>query len=330
MTRSERMTQIAIEYDTPVGGSAAQTARVAMPGTCGELVQGTIDGMPFLISCPIDLWSIVTVRTTPGAGWQCPADAPKAARGIRAANRAFPGLACGGVVEIASELPRGKGFASSTADVCGAIYALGEASGLPLQPEEVARLAVSVEPSDSTMFPGLALLDHRFGSQMVRLGAAPSLDLLVVDEGGAVDTEAFNRRQGTRPDASMEAHQRDALEAVRYGLESGDWRALGDGATMSAFIHQAVLPKKLLPDLLRVSRSTGALGICAAHSGTLLGLLLDPREHDVEEIARLLRARLPGFAGIYRQRMIDGGPRTLNLPVHPGPDRNLVLSSEDL
>ena len=32
--------------------------RVAVPGACGELVQGTLDGeQPFLISCPIDrLW----------------------------------------------------------------------------------------------------------------------------------------------------------------------------------------------------------------------------------------------------------------------------------
>ena len=37
------------------------TARVLLPGGCGELVQGALDGVPFLVTCPIDCWSEVTV-----------------------------------------------------------------------------------------------------------------------------------------------------------------------------------------------------------------------------------------------------------------------------
>jgi|GEM_PF-5037267 len=36
-------------------------AEVQVPCTCGELVQGMMAGMPFLVSCPIDRYSLVRV-----------------------------------------------------------------------------------------------------------------------------------------------------------------------------------------------------------------------------------------------------------------------------
>jgi L-threonine kinase len=36
-------------------------ARAWAPGTCGELVEGTWEGKPFLVTCPIDLGSTMEV-----------------------------------------------------------------------------------------------------------------------------------------------------------------------------------------------------------------------------------------------------------------------------
>lgn len=38
--------------------------RCMVPGTCGELLQGSIGGVDSLVSCPIDLYSRVTVEET--------------------------------------------------------------------------------------------------------------------------------------------------------------------------------------------------------------------------------------------------------------------------
>ena len=35
---------------------------VRVPGSCGEIMQGYWQGEPFLVTCPIDRYSTVTVR----------------------------------------------------------------------------------------------------------------------------------------------------------------------------------------------------------------------------------------------------------------------------
>ena len=39
---------------------------VRVPGSCGEIMQGSWQGEPFLVTCPIDRYSTVTIR--PGTG----------------------------------------------------------------------------------------------------------------------------------------------------------------------------------------------------------------------------------------------------------------------
>jgi len=286
-------------------------ARTALPGACGELVQGTIDGVPFLVSCPIDRWSMVEVCLSDDYVWQAPSDVPKAAAAVQAALHHFGCPHQGGYLRIRSTLPRSKGYASSTADVAGAIYALAAALDVAIVPRTVAQLAVGVEPSDSIMFPGLALVDHRTGRRFEMLGDAPPLALMVVDEGGTVDTLAFNRVDRRRVLEKLAPQHREALEILKRGLRNGDWAAVGYAATLSARAHQRILPKALLPTMLELCRNVGALGVCVAHSGTLLGLVLDPAVHDVTAIARYAEQRLPAPTVVSVQHMIGGGPRVV-------------------
>ena len=286
-------------------------ARVRLPGGCGELVQGTLDGVPFLATCPIDRWSEVAVQLSEDSGWRLPAASPKATAAIQAALDYFGCPEQGGCLTISSTLPRGKGYASSTADTAGTIYALAHALGRSVTPRTVARLALAVEPSDSVMFPGLALMDHRTGQRFEPLGDAPDLALVMVDEGGAVDTLAFNRPDRRPVLRALAAQHREALDVLRNGLRAGDLAAVGHAATLSAMAHQRILPKALLPEMLALRREVGALGICVAHSGTLLGLMLDPALHDVDGIAGYVTRRLPSTAWAGVQRIVGGGPRSV-------------------
>ncbi|MEW6399657.1 MAG: hypothetical protein AB1503_10930, partial [Bacillota bacterium] len=182
------------------------------PLTCGELVQGTIGGRDFLISCPVPLYSRARVwlepATSPGPvavtveHALLPPGAPRPIAGP--GNKAVCALevtllALGRQVRRAAihlvtpGLP-GKGLGTSTADILATAGATAAALGEQLRPEQLARIALAIEPSDSTMFPGLALLDHRRGTLMKAVGPPPALGLIVVDLGGEVDTEQFNRR----------------------------------------------------------------------------------------------------------------------------------------
>ena len=83
-----------------------------VPGSCGELLQGTVAGQPLLVTCPIDQYSRAVLEE--GAPLELP---PKAEKMARLAS-AFYGVALDSVrITLHSELPRSKGMSSSSADM---------------------------------------------------------------------------------------------------------------------------------------------------------------------------------------------------------------------
>jgi len=226
-------------------------------------------------------------------------------------------------LRILSDLPRAKGMASSTADIAATVCALAQALGKRLEPWEVARIALSVEPSDSLMFPGLALFDHRSGRVYEDLGPAPPLEVVVLDFGGTVDTLTYNRHYRADLLRGMVAEHQEALAAVKAGLrrgnladiggaatlQRGNLADIGGAATLSARAHQRILYKPQLETVIGLAREVGALGVNVAHSGTVIGVLFDPAQADGPALAAYLAAHLPGLESISLNRMVGGGPR---------------------
>jgi len=282
-------------------------ARAAVPATCGELVQGTLDGIPCLVSCPIDTYSVAEVCHTHTPAWDVPCDRPKTMAGLRAGMR-YLGRSGGLRLRLHSSLPPGRGYGTSTADMAAALYALGHAVGRPLQPAEAARLLVEVEPSDSTVLPGLALLAHRTARFHERLGAAPPLHVLVIDPGGQVDTVAFNRLDHRPALRRLAAAHREAFDLLRTSLRQRDWRGVGEASTRSAQLHQGILPNPWLDDVCHLSTSVGGLGVCRAHSGTLLGILLDADEEGARAAWQFVARHLPREVSVRLHHLCDGGP----------------------
>ncbi|MBM4404583.1 MAG: GHMP kinase [Chloroflexi bacterium] len=286
-------------------GGAVAVARV--PGTCGELVQGIIDGRHFHVTCPIDLYSTTRIAISPGAGRiSAPADCPKARRAAEATLAHLGRRDVDAALAIESALPRGKGMASSTADVVGAIEATASALSARLSARQVAALALAIEPSDGLMVEGIALFDHRQGSLMESLGAPPPMGILVLDFGGEVDTLAFNAVDRMPQLAAREAQWRTALSLVREGLRRSDAALIARGATLSATAHQEISPNPYFAQAKAFSERIGALGLCIAHSGTVIGLLFaggrDPAAVEVEA-----RERLPALERAFATRLI-GAP----------------------
>jgi L-threonine kinase len=177
----------------------------------------------------------------------------------------------------------------------------------------VARLAVSVEPSDSTLFPGLTLFAHRSGEFYETLADAPPLHVVVLDPGGEVDTVAFNRCDHRAILQRLAKEHRQTFDMLRQSLRDSDWEMLGEAASLSSRLHQAILPNPWLDDVLKLARSVSALGVCRAHSGTLLGLLMDTVTTDVAAVTAYIARRFPSLA-VHVHRLTSGGaidPRNL-------------------
>ena len=102
--------------------------------------------------------------------------------------------ASGGYVRLQTKLPRGRGYGVEHRGYWRHSLCpwAGGRSGTRLRAKLPDSLSTS-RPSDSSLFPGLALWDHRHGHVYEDLGAPPALMVVVLDPGGAVDTLAFNQ-----------------------------------------------------------------------------------------------------------------------------------------
>ena len=326
-------------------GALIGTAAALAPGTCGELVQGMADGINFLITCPVNQFSRATATLYAGPDNPADTDAavsavapsvsgppasgppasgppvfgidhlPKTRQAVAIAlseierRAGIPDLSA--AVSVSSPIPVGKGMGSSSADIAAAVSAVSAAAGVALLPEVIARIALAVEPTDGVMFPGIAMFDHRQGRIAESLGPPPPLEVIAVDRGGQVDTLAFNAVDRTAQWASVSAQTAAAVDLVREGIQRSDPDLVGRGATISA---QAGHPPDAGPWVARAIAlaneiGNGAVGVNVAHSGTVVGILLDARQRRSKPAFRQAQQEFPDAASIRHFRIIGGGVR---------------------
>ena len=63
-----------------------------------------------------------------------------------------------------SDLDVGKGMGSSTADIVAGARAVVAACDCSLSPEQLARIATSIESSDGSMYPGIVAFNQKLGT----------------------------------------------------------------------------------------------------------------------------------------------------------------------
>jgi L-threonine kinase len=200
---------------------------------------------------------------------------------------------------------------SSTADIAGTIYAVGQALGCPFSPRRVAELALEIEPTDGSVFPDVVIFDHRQGLIFESLGPPPALGILCLDHGGEVDTVEFNRSDRSIALRETEPTTRRALQYIQEGFALQRPDLIGAGTTLSAQANQCILFKPTLDAVCRFAEDTGAVGVVAAHSGSVLGVLFDPGRCDGRQLQRLARHAFPTLQSSSLFRIIGGGARPL-------------------
>ena len=251
-------------------------------GTFGELLQGALagDDEDFLVTLPIMRWStarivvasdITELRVTPVHKQK----ALHVARSVLACH----GVAHGGRLVVTSQLPEGKGMASSSADLLATIRAVSKAVGRPVTPRTAEAFLRMVEPTDGVMYRDLVAYYHRRVQLCRCLAPPPPLTVVGVDEGGQVDTVSFN---ASRPAIGPKDRREysDLLNRLAAALTTGDLATVGHVATRSAVLNQSRCHKRLLDRMLDISRFADALGVVVAHSGTVLGVLISDADPD--------------------------------------------------
>ncbi|MDW7675730.1 MAG: hypothetical protein SCK28_14470 [Bacillota bacterium] len=281
---------------------------VKVPGTCGELVQGLIDGHNFLVSFPINKYSQVVVLP------HCQSDivvAPKWRTKVKEAaikTLTYFNQNMGLVITVESDLPIGKGWASSSADVLATICAVAKITGNSITERDIAQIALSIEPTDSVFLPGLAMFDHVTGERFETLGPALPMNVLALEFSDTVDTLMFNCRPELQQlNRAKEKEIRASLELVKAGVREQNVKKVAQGATISSLAHQRVLYKPHLEAVLDLAMAHQAIGINIAHSGTTIGILFEGEVLPSETLLTKLKQQIPGIQEIHLLEAICGG-----------------------
>jgi uncharacterized protein involved in propanediol utilization len=253
----------------------------------GEILQGVFhscDGTPEqgLVTLPCALFRTrASFRPLRSGPLQVePRDRLRAKAAARLTLDVLGRTGWGGAARIEGDVPLSWGCGSSTMDVLAVIRAVADAFGVTLAPEWLARLAVAAETaSDSLMYaPDRAVLfAQRRGAKLLDLGGPlPAVRVLGFNaspSGGGVETLGL-------PPIDYSWWELEAfgplLGFLLRAVERDDPELLGRVATASTEINQRHRPKALVPRLLRLAKSAGAVGTQVAHSGTVAGLLFAP------------------------------------------------------
>lgn len=284
--------------------AAAPTSGIGRAfGTYGELLQGVLAGdVDFLVTLPIDCWTTAQFRPAATGGLSVrPIRKTKSLVLARMLCEDLGHPAAGQLV-VDSDLPEGKGLASSSADLVATARAVAAAFGTELTAVEIEARLCRIEPSDGVMYSGVVAYHHREVRLRERIGRLPAMTIVGVDEGGQVDTIAFNRIR--KPfDKADQAEYATLLAAVAAAIRAGDLSGVGAVATRSATLNQKLRPKRLLEPVRRLCAEVGGLGVVAAHSGTALGILFaadDARHAEKVELACRGGQAIAGNVHIYR------------------------------
>ena len=276
-----------------LAGFAASSGCASCHGSFGELLQGALpEHGPFLVTLPIELRararfvahdSARELRVRPESSW-------KALRLAEALLRRYA-LPVRGELTLESEIPRGKGLASSTADLVATYRSIASFHRLPHETEVLEALLREIEPSDGVMHESVVAYRHREARLLERLGPVPPLALVAIDEGGEVETLAHNRREPGYSAGEIDEFAA-LLARLRHAFGNGDLAAIGAVATRSAELNQRILPKRSIGAMLGVAAAVDAVGVVAAHSGTCLAILIDALRDDRDDRIQAARERL--------------------------------------
>lgn len=240
------------------------------PGSVGEILQGNYKGIDVLCSCPINLYTRVKVFESKYI--------KDRTKNIKSRDLIKNILMSWGYqkyidiidLEISSDIPRGKGFASSTADLCAVYGALIKLFNKKYNQDELIRQCIKIEPSDSIIFDKLTLFDYKNGVLREEVFKYPRMSILVFQGSRKINTIEFNNRQ-LPPLSPVD----DLVQLLKSCCCENYIKTIGNVSTESIIRNKNRLNYDVLQQVLEINDTTKGRGVIGAHSGDLLGIIYD-------------------------------------------------------
>lgn len=263
-------------------------ANAIYPGSCGEIIQGHICGRDMLISCPVNIFTNVRV-------FEC--KRPEKRFSYKKSSALLENMlkrwGAGYLnaqfdIDIESSIPRSRGLASSTADLCGVYLCLLKLFKRKYDIREAVEEFVKIEPTDSIIFREMTLFDYKKGRYYEHIGDYIKFYILAFEGGRLVDTIEYNKRN-LPPLSDLN----DILQIAKDGVIFQDITKIASASTTSIKRNLKRLPYDMYSAVQNLCNMTGGLGIIGGHSGDVLGIIYDDRERFLH--AARYKYAIPGY-----------------------------------
>ncbi|MGE5627048.1 MAG: kinase [Solirubrobacterales bacterium] len=243
------------------------------PGSCGEIIQGKIDGRDMLLSCPVNIFTNVSL-------FECKEPSSRF-------NYSKSSIFLNNMLKrwghehtdknldiiIASKIPEGKGFASSTADLTALYICLLKMFKREYSTEELIEETIKIEPTDSIIFGKMTLFDYKEGKLHKTLGEYTKFYILAFEGNRIVDTVTFNN-SALPPLADLDDIMPWCMDAIKVE----DLDSIARASSISINRNLIRLDYKVHEVVLKICKDTGGKGIIGGHSGDVLGIIYDDKE----------------------------------------------------
>ncbi|GIW48642.1 MAG: kinase [Caloramator sp.] len=237
-------------------------------GSLGEILQGRYKGIDVLCSFPVNLFTRVYLTE----------DVRNTYEYVKT-NSFIKEILMKWEIEekyfvlIESNIPKMKGFASSTADILAAYIALLKRYKRIFNIEELVKTAIKIEPTDSIIFDKATLFDYKEGKYIRTLGDYFKFYCICFEGIEGVDTLSFNKS------AKVPLQEVDDLvELLDEAIKNKSAEKLAYVSTQSILRNQKRLPYLYLNDILDICKKVEGLGIVGAHSGNMISIIFDDKE----------------------------------------------------
>ena len=281
------------------------------PASCGEFVQGIVDRDEYLCSYAIDLYSTAEIEEKLNNINIGPSKSRKA---IEAVFKKFniPIEESKNIsLKIKSKIPVGKGMASSTADIGATIGATLGLIKKELSNEEIAKLASTIEPTDSIYIEKNNIFNPLNGEVIKYLGNIQDSRVVILEPNRTLNTMRIRKTPNYK---KIKIKNKDitkiSFNLLEEGIKNNDLYSIGKASTFSSLANENIHQKEGLEKIIEISKNYGAYGVNVAHSGTVIGILIDKYMNDTRLIELLRNAGLDSvYKKIYTSNIIDGGIR---------------------
>lgn len=281
------------------------------PASCGEVVQGILEKEEYLSSYAIDMYSKAEVEERLNSINIGPS---KSRIAIEKVFEKFdlPIKESQNIsLNINSEIPIGKGMASSTADIGATIAATLGLIKKSLTSEEISYIASTIEPTDSTYIEKNVVFNPLNGEVIKYLGNIKNSKVVILEPNKTLDTMKIRNTPNYK---DIKVQNKDIISEAFYILEEGiknnNLSLVGKAATLSSLANENIDKKDGLKEIIEIAQNYGAYGVNIAHSGTVVGILLDQSMNDKRLIELLKESNIDSaYKKIYTSNIIDGGIR---------------------